>query len=177
MGRTKGAYKAEYSVGTMVKVADREVLERFQREWTLHHPLVSSQLDCSGVEARVSKVDFYHGGDEIYTLEGLPGLWHERLLCASSVTGAVRLQSASRARRFLAVALGLLAAIVSTYGLFLAFMLLGGVTGVVAMCPRGPEWWARTFFGLLIAVPLLSGTGLGIFVGRWCWRRAALRDA
>jgi hypothetical protein len=84
MGRTKGGYKAEFPVGTVVRVADRDVLDRFKREWQHHHPLTAAQLDFAGSDARVTDVSFYHGGDELYALEGVPGLWHEQLLSAES---------------------------------------------------------------------------------------------
>jgi len=28
-------------------------------------------------------VDFFTGGDEIYTLQGIPGVWHEECLSAA----------------------------------------------------------------------------------------------
>jgi len=30
----------------------------------------------------VKDVSFFHGGDEIYTLEDIPGVWHEECLTA-----------------------------------------------------------------------------------------------
>jgi hypothetical protein len=35
------------------------------------------QLEAAGKAAQVKSVGFYHGGDELYELEDLPGLWHE----------------------------------------------------------------------------------------------------
>jgi hypothetical protein len=32
--------------------------------------------------AKVKEVTFFHGGDEIYALEGIPGVWHEECLSA-----------------------------------------------------------------------------------------------
>jgi hypothetical protein len=29
---------------------------------------------------RVKEVSFYHGGDQLYILENLPGIWHEQCL-------------------------------------------------------------------------------------------------
>jgi hypothetical protein len=80
MGRTRGAYKEEFPVGTTVRVVDRAELEAFVQTWTLHDPLQSGQLAFAGATARVASVGFYHGGDELYSLEGVPGIWHEACL-------------------------------------------------------------------------------------------------
>jgi hypothetical protein len=32
--------------------------------------------------AKVKSVGFYHGGDELYELKGVPGTWHEQCLRA-----------------------------------------------------------------------------------------------
>ena len=53
---------------------------RFRRTWKSHHPLDDSQLAYAGQSAKVSNVSFYHGGDELYQLEGIPGIWHEACL-------------------------------------------------------------------------------------------------
>lgn len=80
MGRTKGPYNAEFPKGTIVKIGDRESLEAFQRIWRLHNELEDDQLEYAGLEARVLSVTFYHGGDELYRLIGVPGVWHEECL-------------------------------------------------------------------------------------------------
>jgi hypothetical protein len=41
----------------------------------------SSSL-AAGCTARVRDVGFYHGGDALYHLEGVPGTWHEACLHA-----------------------------------------------------------------------------------------------
>jgi hypothetical protein len=84
MGRMRGAYNAEFPVGTAVAIAPREVLVRFQRpRWSYHHPLTDEQLRFAGRTATVSAVGYYHGGDELYQLEAVPGTWHEGCLeCA-----------------------------------------------------------------------------------------------
>jgi len=84
MGRTKGAYSAEFPAGTMVRVASRPQLEEFLRTWRLHHPLTEDQLAYADVQGRVVDVGFYHGGDELYHVEGIPGIWHE--CCLEQVT-------------------------------------------------------------------------------------------
>jgi len=80
MGKTRGPYAEEYAVGSIVLIADRAALEGFQREWKWHHPLQAEQLAHAGQSAKVKKVSFYHGGDELYELEGIPGIWHEQCL-------------------------------------------------------------------------------------------------
>jgi hypothetical protein len=77
MGRIRGVYKEEFPVGTTVRVVERRRLEDFVKTWKLHNPLQPEQLAFGGVVARVASVGFYHGGDELYTLEGVPGIWHE----------------------------------------------------------------------------------------------------
>lgn len=83
MGKTKGPYKEEFPVGTKVRIADRPRLEEFLNEWKLHNPLKATQLEFAGTQAKVKTVSFYHGGDELYTLEEVPGLWHEENLTAA----------------------------------------------------------------------------------------------
>lgn len=77
MGKTKGPYREEYPVGTLVKIADRAVLEDFIRTWKLHNKLEPMQLDYAGRAGKVKSVGFYFGGDELYQVEGMPGIWHE----------------------------------------------------------------------------------------------------
>jgi hypothetical protein len=73
-------YEADHPTGTRVRVRSRDRLERFAREWRYHHPLVNDQLECAGEIADVAEVGFYHGGAPLYTLRGLPGIWHEQCL-------------------------------------------------------------------------------------------------
>lgn len=80
MGKTKGAYEPEFPVGTRVRILELEALERFQRKWKHHHPLRDEQLSFAGRAAQVASVAFYHGGDELYELKGVPGIWHEACL-------------------------------------------------------------------------------------------------
>lgn len=84
MGNTKGRYREEFPVGSKIRIADRENLQRFLENWKFHHPLQKEQLQYSDQSAIVAKVLFYHGGDELYELEGVPGLWHEQ--CLEAVT-------------------------------------------------------------------------------------------
>ena len=83
MGRLKGPYTAEFPIGSTVRVVDRRDLEKFMAEWALHNPRRAEQLEFGGRLATVREVGYYHGGDEVYTLDGLPGVWHEVCLRAA----------------------------------------------------------------------------------------------
>lgn len=80
MGAHNGQYQEDFPVGTIVRIRDRDVLEAFMREWRWHHPLTAEQLRFAGQAAAVKDVSFYHGGDELYELDGIPGTWHEQCL-------------------------------------------------------------------------------------------------
>jgi hypothetical protein len=82
MGKMKGLNKAEFEVGSEVRIADRVFLESFLEAGQYHNELEPEQLDYADRVARVRAVTFFHGGDEIYTLEGIPGVWHEECLRA-----------------------------------------------------------------------------------------------
>lgn len=83
MGKSKGLNVAEFEVGSQVRVADRSFLEGFLEEGQYHNELEPEQLNYAGRTATVKKVEFFHGGDEIYTLDGIPGVWHEECLSAA----------------------------------------------------------------------------------------------
>lgn len=80
MGKTKGPYKAEYPRGSTVRIADREFLQNFLVSWEFHHKLELDQLNYADKITKVKSVGFYHGADELYELEGAPGIWHEQCL-------------------------------------------------------------------------------------------------
>jgi hypothetical protein len=80
MGKTKGPYNEEFSVGSYIRVAELAVLLDFKNNWRWHHPLAEEQLHFAGTRAIVKAVSFYHGGDELYQLENVPGTWHEACL-------------------------------------------------------------------------------------------------
>jgi hypothetical protein len=84
MGKTRGPYREEFPAGTRVRVVDRPALEHFAQRWKFHNALQADQISYAGRTATVATVGFYHGGDELYSLEGIPGVWHEVcLVCAS----------------------------------------------------------------------------------------------
>lgn len=80
-------YKASHAVGSAVRIAEREVLEQFAKAWKLHNPLRTEQLAFGGREAIVKSVGFYHGGDVLYVLQDVPGVWHEQCLRVPVHTG------------------------------------------------------------------------------------------
>jgi hypothetical protein len=80
MGKSRGPYNAEYAEGSDVRIASRPALEEFIRTWQHHNKLQPEQLNYADQVARVVSVGFYHGGDELYKLERIPGVWHESCL-------------------------------------------------------------------------------------------------
>jgi hypothetical protein len=77
-------YVASFKVDETVLIADLEALEGFSQTWRYHNPLRQEQLAYAGQIGRVAKIGFYHGGDPLYELENIPGVWHE--ICLRSVT-------------------------------------------------------------------------------------------
>jgi len=77
-------YKATFPVGSKVHVANKPALEAFARDWHFHHKLQSEQLEYAGITATVKEVSFYHGGDQLYVLENVPGIWNESCLDSAS---------------------------------------------------------------------------------------------
>ena len=76
-------YKERYPKGTPVRIIDRPGLERFRVTWTYHHPLTEEQLAFADHSTVVANVSLYHGGDPLYELRDVPGIWHESCLCDS----------------------------------------------------------------------------------------------
>ena len=83
MGKTKGVNVAEFEVGSEVRIADRAFLEQFLEAGQYHNELEPEQLNYAERTAKVISVTFFHGGDEIYKLDGIPGVWHEECLSAA----------------------------------------------------------------------------------------------
>jgi xanthosine utilization system XapX-like protein len=71
-------------------------------------------------------------------------------------------------KRSLGVAL--VGAICGLLGTYVAYLLLGFFTGVVAMCATAPEWWMHLYFPLAFAVIPAGSAWVAI-----AWRRAYLR--
>ena len=77
-------YIEKFPTGSIVLIAERHALEHFRQTWKLHNPLVTEQLAFAGSRATIASVGFYHGGDVLYELEAIPGIWHECCLRAIS---------------------------------------------------------------------------------------------
>ena len=163
MGRTQGAYKAEFRVNSFVRIAPRDKLESFLATWNLHHPVQPEQLAFAGQFARIAEVSFYHGADELYSLEGVPGTWHASVL-QTATSGEVNALPAIR--RETAAGLGLLSGIGASIALFLVLMFVGFVTGIIAMCSWAPAWVADVFVVLIIAGPAVVGVMTGVSVAK-----------
>ena len=80
MGKVNGPYNADFPIGTKVRIKDTEVLEEFRRTWRYHDPISETQVTYAGRVSVVTWLGYYHGADELYALEGVPGTWHEQLL-------------------------------------------------------------------------------------------------
>jgi hypothetical protein len=80
MTQERAIYTEQFPKGSKVRVKNRAFLETFQQTWRLHNPLLAEQLGFADRNAEVESVGFYHGGDALYTLVGIPGIWHERCL-------------------------------------------------------------------------------------------------
>lgn len=79
-------YKASHPAGAAVRIAERMVLDNFAKTWTLHNPLTAEQLAFAGHEAVVKSVGYYHGGDVLYVLCDVPGVWYEQCLTAATTS-------------------------------------------------------------------------------------------
>jgi hypothetical protein len=67
-----------------VRVIASEALAIFAKSWKHHHKLQDEQMKFAGATAVVEEVSFYHGGDQLYKLGNLPGIWNEP--CLESAT-------------------------------------------------------------------------------------------
>jgi hypothetical protein len=71
---------AKFPQGSRVRVAPRRTLEEFLATWRFHHKLQHEQLAYAAQVAEVEEIFMYHGGDILYKLVNLPGIWHQHLL-------------------------------------------------------------------------------------------------
>jgi hypothetical protein len=78
-------YQELFRKGTRVRIVSAGALADFRANWKLHNPLTAEQLRFAGHSATIASVGFYHGGDVLYELAGVPGIWHEVCLQAASV--------------------------------------------------------------------------------------------
>ena len=90
-------YHPAFLTSASVQVASAEVLERYSRPaWKHHHPVKEEMAAFAGHRALVLRVSFYHGGDCLYTLDGIPGQWHEACLVDPGVVGREQSMAAER---------------------------------------------------------------------------------
>ena len=73
-------YQEAFPQGSTIRIADLPTLEGFMLSWRYHHKLQPEQLTYAGRVTTVEEVGFYHGGDPVYKLDGIPGLWLEQCL-------------------------------------------------------------------------------------------------
>ena len=74
------AYRERFPAGTRVRIASLAELEQFRQNWAFHDPLTLAQLGSAGRETVVKEVGFYHGGEPLYALKDVLGVWHEACL-------------------------------------------------------------------------------------------------
>lgn len=77
-------YTQRYPVGTTVRVASHEFLTEFKETWKFHHKLQPEQLEYADRVTTVKRVGMYHGGDQVYELTDIPGMWLEPCLSKAS---------------------------------------------------------------------------------------------
>jgi hypothetical protein len=70
-------YREQFPKGSRVRIVDRRRLTDFQRTWKFHDPVSDDMLAFAGRTSIVVGVGFYHGGDVLYQLADVPGVWHE----------------------------------------------------------------------------------------------------
>ena len=73
-------YEARFERGSQVRIGSAEELNQFRLNWKYHNPLTDDQMRYAGEFTVVRDVGFYHGGDPLYQLDGIPGVWHEQCL-------------------------------------------------------------------------------------------------
>jgi hypothetical protein len=73
-------YREDFPIGSKIRIAEASQLQEFIQTWKYHHKLKDEQLPYAGQVAEVANVSFYHGGDVLYELRGVPGIWHEQCL-------------------------------------------------------------------------------------------------
>src|SRR5687767_12181716 len=90
MGKSKGAYIAEFPVGTWVRVVELEKLKEFETNWKWHHPLEPSQKEFAGNRGQVEDVNYYHSSDELNVIKNIPCIWHEVYLELTQTTNKLK---------------------------------------------------------------------------------------
>jgi hypothetical protein len=73
-------YREAFPIGSKVRTKNRRFLEDFLKTWKFHNKLTQNQLNYAEHVTEVESVGFYHGGDDLYRLKGVPGVWHRQCL-------------------------------------------------------------------------------------------------
>jgi hypothetical protein len=81
-------YKEDFPKGAKVRIKSRGFLDSFRDTWRYHTPLQPEQVEFADRVSEVESVGFYHGGDVLYTLRSVPGVWHEQCLAIYDNTAA-----------------------------------------------------------------------------------------
>jgi hypothetical protein len=68
------------SAGSSLRIQSLDALRAFRGSWKFHHPLADEQLAFADRSSIVASVGYYHGGDVLYRLRDVPGIWHEGCL-------------------------------------------------------------------------------------------------
>jgi hypothetical protein len=79
-------YSPRFAKGVKVRIASDDALNELLKTWRFHHRLQNDQLTYHDAEAFVEEVYSYHGGDILYVLRDIPGIWHEVCLNESQTT-------------------------------------------------------------------------------------------
>jgi hypothetical protein len=67
-------YKANFPIGSRVRIADAGQLQGLHRTWKFHDKLRTEQLNYAGGIGQVERIGYYHRGDVLYWLRGVPGI-------------------------------------------------------------------------------------------------------
>jgi hypothetical protein len=80
--RNHMAYVPVFQIGSHIRIANEQTLNRFERpQYKKHHPVTPEHLKHAGESHLVKSIGMYHGGDQLYVLDGIPGIsWHEECL-------------------------------------------------------------------------------------------------
>jgi hypothetical protein len=135
------AYNAAFPVGSTVRVLAADRLLRFKETWKFHDLLRDGQIAFAGRVTVVASIGYYHGGDPLYGLKDLPGVWHEVCLegawsspeTANRATPAGRRRYDAPGRRHLRLALVVVGFTAAVYG----------VASLTGTWLGTPPWWER----------------------------------
>jgi len=73
-------YHPIFKKGDKIKINDKDYLLNFQRTWKYHHNITDDQIKYAERLAAVKDVYIYHGGEVMYALKSIPGIWLEQLI-------------------------------------------------------------------------------------------------